>query len=149
MNKDGHLQGAIYFGLLGFFLWFILYSVVFLISTDIDSNHILVLVESRPLDMLIGSALMFPVTKISSALPDIIDPPGGRHRGIGHSRVLLAVLWVIFLVSLYDLVLHPQETSLVLDLSLLRIVSPWLVYFFSLGYISHLIYDAFTPVGLT
>ncbi|MFP4006311.1 MAG: metal-dependent hydrolase [Candidatus Hadarchaeia archaeon] len=69
-------------------------------------------------------------------LPDILDPPfSSRHRFLAHSKLLLCIFLVMWIASLFVLLTDPNSWI-------------WTIYFFLLGYISHLLLDSLTPAGL-
>ncbi|MCK5038023.1 MAG: metal-dependent hydrolase [Thermoplasmata archaeon] len=79
--------------------------------------------------------LYFFITIMGSRMPDWIEPSsrgGYRHRGFFHSRVMLVCLLVVGVVSYF----YAQD--------------PWYhaPFFFVLGYISHLLADSTSKMGL-
>lgn len=78
----------------------------------------------------------FLIGIVSSVLPDILDPPFTyKHRKYAHSVHLLIFLIAVYLFTLY--LIYRQMA-----------IEIWGIHFFCVGYISHLVLDSFTPMGL-
>lgn len=78
----------------------------------------------------------FLVGIVSSVLPDILDPPFTyKHRKYAHSIQLLIFFIAIYLFTFY--LIYRQMA-----------IEIWGIHFFCVGYISHLVLDSFTPMGL-
>ncbi|MFO7992445.1 MAG: metal-dependent hydrolase [Thermoplasmata archaeon] len=81
--------------------------------------------------------LMFLFSIVGALVPDILDPTYTRHhRGFAHSKMILLLLFVFFIITLIYLI---DDFNLGI----------WSLYFFLLGYMSHLLLDSLTPAGLT
>lgn len=81
--------------------------------------------------------LMILFTIFGALIPDILDPAyTPRHRGIAHSKMILLLFLVFFIITLSYL-MNTFNRGI------------WSLYFFLLGYISHLLLDSLTPAGLT
>ncbi|MBR9701874.1 hypothetical protein GOV13_03050 [Candidatus Pacearchaeota archaeon] len=74
------------------------------------------------------SIILLLLGVLSSRLPDILEPPNGRHRKILHSYLVLVIL-VIVIGSIFNSLIIKQDDLLVL------------VFFILLGYTSHLLLD--------
>ncbi len=128
MRKNTHIIGAILFGILGFLL----------IESIRRSALPYIGWSLYPLSTkgYISLMLMIPFSTVGGVLPDIIDPPfTKKHRRFAHSKALLFVLLVLWIISLTALLNRDPLGIIVL-------------YYFVLGYISHLALDSLTPSGL-
>ncbi len=128
MRKNTHIVGAIFFGVLGFLIlesirhWALPYIGWSLYPLSTNGY--------------ISLMLMIPSSFIGGVLPDIIDPPfTKKHRRFAHSKALLFILLILWIISL----------TAILNENSLGVLS---VYYFLLGYISHLSLDSLTPSGL-
>ena len=133
MRRRTHTLGALIFSVIGYSIWHFLRRVFFLPPDPsiISSLTAILSMEVKIFFMMIGSSIL------GGTLPDILDPPfTSRHRSFAHSKILLYLFISIWFASLFILLTSP--TLLI-----------WIVYFFILGYISHLILDSRTPAGLT
>ncbi len=94
----------------------------------------------------ISTAIEYPwlfgivLAALGSVFPDVLEPAyTSNHRGIFHSRGILRLVSVVFIVTaLLTAGMYPLG-----DLSLAYFVSCFL-----LGYVFHLLADATTPRGL-
>ncbi len=132
MRKKSHLIGALCFAILGYFIWHFIRRAFFLPPEPslISTLTSIVSMEISLFFVMVLSSLF------GGTLPDILDPPfTKRHRFFAHSKFLLYVLVIMWVISLFILLKDPN-------------LSVWLVYFFLLGYISHLLLDSLTPAGL-
>jgi len=79
-------------------------------------------------------------TLIGSMMPDIFEPAKtSRHRGLFHSRPVLTLTGVLFLVGAFvSLFLSGPSGSIVI----------YAASCFLVGYASHLLADSLTPAGL-
>lgn len=132
MNKRTHMLGAVIFAILGYAVWHFLRRLFF-----IPPDPSLLSALSSILSMEVKLFFIMILSSIfGGSLPDILDPPFSRHhRAFAHSRILFYILIVIWMITLFTLLNDP---SLII----------WILYFFLLGYISHLALDSRTPAGL-
>lgn len=129
MDRNSHIAGAVLFAFLGTYLLKILQT--FTIPTSPEWLY-LVFFNMDILYLL----LLFMASITGGVLPDILDPPfSSRHREIAHSKILLTIFLILFAITLALLLLNHRLVV-------------WILYFFLLGYISHLFMDSFTPAGL-
>lgn len=128
MRKNTHIVGGILFGFMGL-----------LILESFKRGalpHIGWSLESILHMSFISIFLMAAMSIFGAILPDIIDPPfTAKHRLFAHSKALLFILLVLWAISFISL----------LDRSSLGVLA---IYYFLLGYISHLALDSLTPSGL-
>lgn len=132
MRRRTHTIGALVFGILGHIIWHFLRTVFFLPSDPslVQSLSSLFSMEVKIFLIMILSSLF------GGTLPDILDPPfSSRHRFLAHSKLLLCIFLVMWIASLFVLLTDPNSWI-------------WTIYFFLLGYISHLLLDSLTPAGL-
>ena len=132
MKKKTHMLGAILFAIIGYFIWHFLRRVFYLPpDPSLHSTLTSILYMEVKLFLIMIFSSLF-----GGSLPDILDPPfSKRHRYFAHSKILFYVLIVIWIITSYILLNDPNLTI-------------WILYFFLLGYISHLALDSFTPAGL-
>ncbi len=132
MRRKSHLIGALCFAVLGYFIWYFIRRAFFLPS---DPSLISTLTSIFPMKISLFFVMVFS-SSFGGTLPDILDPPfTSHHRFFAHSKVLLYILMILWAISLFMLLTDPN-------------LWVWLVYFFLLGYISHLFLDSLTPAGL-
>ncbi len=132
MRRKSHLIGAILFAILGYFIWHFIRRAFFLPP---DSSLVSTLTSIFSMEVRLFFLMVFS-SFFGGTLPDILDPPfTSRHRFFAHSKVLLYVFMILWMFSLFRLLTDPSLWI-------------WLVYFFLLGYISHLFLDSLTPAGL-
>ncbi|MFP4050143.1 MAG: metal-dependent hydrolase [Thermoplasmata archaeon] len=80
---------------------------------------------------------MIGFSVLGGILPDILDPPfTKRHRRYAHSKILLIIFLTILLITV--VLIFIKRGNIIL----------WSLYYFLVGYISHLVLDSFTPGGL-
>ncbi|MBS3816125.1 MAG: metal-dependent hydrolase [Candidatus Thermoplasmatota archaeon] len=124
--------GAVFFAVLGYLIWHSLH-VAFLLPPKPSISSTLTSFLSMEVKIFF---VMISASLVGGSIPDILDPPfSRRHRAFAHSKVLLYLFIIIWTVSLFTLLTDP---NLII----------WFVYFFLLGYISHLALDSLTPAGL-
>jgi len=132
MRKKAHLIGAIFFAIIGYFIWHFLRRVFYL-PPDPSLHSTLTSILSMEVKIFF---IMIFSSLFGGSLPDILDPPlTKRHRYFAHSKILFYLLIVVWIITLFALLNDPD-------------LIVWSLYFFLLGYISHLILDSFTPAGL-
>ena len=130
MKKNTHIASAIIFSLIGTIF------IDIILEGNIPNNisYFLNIFFNMPLYVfliMIGSSIA------GGIIPDILDPPFTKgHRRYAHSKALL-LLFIIFLFITIILI-YLRKQNLVL----------WIIYYFLIGYISHLFLDSFTPAGL-
>ncbi|MGM0405173.1 MAG: metal-dependent hydrolase [Thermoplasmatota archaeon] len=128
MRRNTHLIGGILFGLTGYF---ILVSVR--LGTISPYSIFFDLFEES---MMVKTTLLFVFLTSGALIPDKLDPPfSPKHRKFAHSK---AILFLFITITALTLFLLSIQKNLVL----------WSLYFFLLGYISHLALDSLTPGGL-
>ncbi|MBS3789733.1 MAG: hypothetical protein KGY66_02335 [Candidatus Thermoplasmatota archaeon] len=133
MRRNSHILGSIIFAILGYFVWHFLHMSLFLPP---NPSFMSTLTSILSMEVSLFFIMIF-ASLFGGILPDKLDPPfTSRHRFFAHSKILLYVLLIIWIVSLYILL---KDSSLLI----------WSLYFFLLGYISHLVLDSRTPAGLT
>lgn len=130
MKRNTHIIGSIIFALIGT----LLIKIVLSRSIPEDVIEILnIFIKIHPLIFLI----MIVASITGGIMPDILDPPfTKRHRRYAHSKILLLLFLIITLITIVLIFLNRDRLIL------------WLIYYFLIGYISHLILDSFTPAGL-
>ncbi len=110
----------------------IILGLVFLVLTWIGGHHSV-------------GFLCLAFAFFGSLLPDWLDPPGPGnflHRSVGHNFVSLFLFAGVFVMSLVvTYIFDKLDWWLLEDLTLV-------VAAFSAGFLSHLIMDAMTPMGL-
>ncbi len=128
MRRKAHVIGGLFFGLAGYFI---------LVSfQSISIPNYTIFYDLFQGSMIIKTTLLFMFLTIGALIPDKLDPPfSPRHRKFAHSKALLILFIMFTAITLY--ILSTRE-NLVL----------WSLYFFLIGYISHLILDSLTPAGL-
>ena len=132
MRRKTHLIGALCFAILGYFIWHFTRRAFFLPT---EPSVISMLTSIFSMEVSLFFVMVFS-SFFGGTLPDILDPPfTSRHRFFAHSKLLLYILVIIWAVTLFILLTN-------------RNLWIWLVYFFLLGYISHLLLDSLTPAGL-
>jgi len=132
MRRKTHLIGALCFAILGYFIWHFIRRAFFLPP---EPSVISTLTSIFSMEVSLFFVMVFS-SFFGGTLPDILDPPfTSRHRFFAHSKLLLYILVIIWALTLFILL---TDTNLWI----------WLVYFFLLGYISHLLLDSLTPAGL-
>lgn len=132
MRRKTHTIGALIFGVLGYFIWHLIRRVFFL-PPDPSLTSTLTSIFSMEVRIFF---VMISSSFLGGVLPDILDPPfSHRHRFLAHSKILFYLLLIMSIVSLFILLTDP---NLII----------WIIYFFLLGYISHLALDSLTPAGL-
>lgn len=132
MRRRAHTIGALIFGAIGYSIWHFLRSAFFLpVDPSVFSSFTAILnMDLKIFFIFIGSSFL------GATLPDILDPPfSSRHRAFAHSKILLYLFMILWVLSLY-IILTTQTLSM------------WSVYFFLSGYVSHLVLDSMTPAGL-
>ena len=132
MRRKSHLIGALFFAVLGYFIWYFIRRAFF-----IPSNPSLISTLTSIFSMEVSLFFLMVFSSFfGGTLPDFLDPPfSSRHRFIAHSKVLLFILVTMCIISFVLLLTAPSPLL-------------WFVYFFLLGYISHLFLDSLTPAGL-
>ncbi len=132
MKKRTHMIAAVTFAVLGYFIWHFLRRT-FYIPPDPSLHSTLTSILSMEVKLFL---VMIFSSLFGGSLPDILDPPfSKRHRDFAHSKILFYILIVIWAITLFTLLNDPNLIT-------------WILYFFLLGYISHLVLDSFTPAGL-
>ncbi len=128
MNRKAHVIGAVVFGLIG---------LVVLESFELKGFPSLASIVYTILHItLLDLIILIAASIFGGVLPDILDPPfSSRHRKYAHSKFLL-----YFLIFLFILLLFILKTR--------RGTGFEPLYYFILGYISHLVLDSTTPAGL-
>lgn len=128
MRRKAHVMGSILFGLVGFILVESIthsqlpYSGWGLASLTVNSY--------------ISLMFMLIFSPLGGILPDILDPPfTAKHRRFAHSKILLFILFIFWLISLRSVVNNGPIVIM-------------MIYYFLIGYISHLSLDSLTPSGL-
>lgn len=129
MNRKSHIIFSLITALLGLLLMEIIANkkapVINLFGSIFTSYN------------LFDYLLMVLFTIFGALIPDILDPAyTPRHRGIAHSKMILLLFLVFFIITLSYL-MNTFNRGI------------WSLYFFLLGYISHLLLDSLTPAGLT
>ena len=128
MRRNTHFIGGILFGLAGYF-----------ILVSIQSNSISpysIFFDLFEESMMIKTTLLFLFLTLGALIPDKLDPPfSPKHRKFAHSK---AIFFLFIIITALTLFLLSTQENLVL----------WSLYFFLLGYISHLALDSLTPAGL-
>lgn len=130
MKRNAHIIGAIIFAIIGTIL------IKIGLNQSVPNNivnllKILLNMRVYIFLLMIGSSVM------GGIIPDILDPPfTKRHRRYAHSKILLLIF--IILLAITSILILIQNTNLIL----------FVLYYFLIGYISHLILDSFTPAGL-
>lgn len=128
MRRNTHVIGGLFFGLAGYF---ILASIQ---SNSISSYSIFY--ELFQESMVIETTLLFTTLTFGAILPDKLDPPfSPKHRKFAHSK---GILFLFIMITAFTLFLLSTQENLVI----------WSLYFFLIGYISHLALDSLTPAGL-
>lgn len=128
MRRTTHIFGGLFFGLIGYII------LVTIRLNELPSIGYLTGLSDT--FMLFKISLLVSFAVLGASLPDKLDPPfSSKHRRFAHSKILLLFLIVITLFTLY---LLSTEENLGL----------WSLYYFLLGYISHLFLDSLTPAGL-
>ncbi|MFO8108952.1 MAG: metal-dependent hydrolase [Thermoplasmata archaeon] len=128
MRKNVHIIGALCFGIMG---------LVLLGSVKRGAlpyvGWPLIALLHKP---FITIVIMLVMSFFGGIVPDILDPPySPKHRRFAHSKALLAILLVLWGITLIALL---NQSSLGLCA----------IYYMLLGYISHLALDSLTPSGL-
>ncbi len=130
MKRNTHIIGAIVFAVIGTVIIKILLNgaipnnIISLIYILINMNFLLFLL------MIISSL-------IGGIIPDILDPPFTKHhRRYAHSKILLLIFLTLSCITV--ILIYFQRDNFML----------WFIYYFLIGYISHLILDSLTPAGL-
>ena len=130
MKRNAHIIGSILFTILGTI------SIKIVMSQSVPNNFInllKILLNMRVYIFLI----MIGSSVIGGIIPDILDPPfTKRHRRYAHSKILFFIF--IILLGITSILILIQNLNLIL----------WTIYYFLIGYISHLILDSITPAGL-
>lgn len=128
MRRSAHIFGGLLFGLFGYLV------LVTIRSMDIPSLDIFT--DLIGASMFFKTLLLLLFVSLGALLPDKLDPPfSPRHRKFAHSKILLFLFIGMTVITLYLL-------------STDKNIGLWSLYFFLLGYISHLILDSLTPAGL-
>ncbi len=128
MRRNTHILFGLLFGIIGF----VLLKVLRTMNLPSLTGIIYSLLGSSFLTII----LMLGGTVSGAILPDILDPPfSSRHRRFAHSRLLFMILLILWCISLLAILKRTHYGVLFL-------------YYFLLGYISHLSIDATTPYGL-
>lgn len=130
MKRNAHITGSIIFAIIGTIIINIILNgylpnnIIFLFNLFLNMRVYVFLI-------MIGSSVM------GGIIPDILDPPfTKRHRRYAHSKILLLIF--LTLSSITVILIYFQQDNLIL----------WSIYYFLIGYISHLILDSLTPAGL-
>ncbi|MFP3871392.1 MAG: hypothetical protein ACOC55_03340 [Candidatus Natronoplasma sp.] len=132
MKKRAHMIGAIIFAVLAYYMWHFLHRALF-IPPDPSLHSTLTSILSMEVFLFF---IMIFSSMFGGTLPDILDPPfTSHHRAFAHSKALLLVFTLAWLIALYVLLVG-------------RSTMIWGLYFFLSGYISHLLMDSRTPAGL-
>ncbi len=132
MRRKTHLIGAFLFAVLGYFIW---YSIRRAFLFPPGPSLISTLTSVLSMEVKLFFVMVFS-SLFGGTLPDVLDPPFSKHhRFVAHSKILFYLLLITLFYSLYILLTDP---------SLLF----WSIYFFILGYISHLVLDSRTAAGL-
>jgi len=130
MKRNAHIIGSILFAILGTI------SIKIVMSQSVPNNFLnllKILLNMRVYIFLI----MIGSSVFGGLIPDILDPPfTKRHRRYAHSKILFFIF--IILIGITSILISFQSNNLIL----------WSIYYFLIGYISHLILDSFTPAGL-
>jgi len=130
MKRNTHIIGAILFAVIGTVI------IKILLNGTIPNNIIrlfYILLNMRILLLL----LMVISSVIGGIIPDILDPPfTKRHRRYAHSKILLLIFLTLSCITV--VLIYLQRDNFML----------WFIYYFLIGYISHLILDSLTPAGL-
>ncbi len=128
MKRTAHMFGGLSFGFLG-------YLILVLVRTY-EFPSLQIFTDLLTPSMLFKTLLLLMFVSFGALLPDKLDPPfSPRHRKFAHSKILLFLFIVLTLITLY--LLSTDEN-----------LGLWSLYYFLLGYISHLVLDSFTPAGL-
>ncbi len=132
MKKKAHMIGAVIFAVSGYYIWHFLHRAFF-IPPDPSLRATLTSILSMEVLLFF---IMILFSMIGGTLPDILDPPfTRRHRYLAHSKALLFLFTLAWSITLYFLLVDRSTVT-------------WIIYFFLLGYISHLVLDSLTPAGL-
>ncbi len=127
MRRNTHIIGAMFFGVMAFFLLESLRRMV------LPSPYWIL---PRSLSHVGHLFILFIASSIGGILPDILDPTyTSRHRRFAHSRVLFVIMIIVVVITILFLMA-------VVKLELL------FLYYFVWGYVSHLFLDSTTPFGL-
>ncbi|MEF8874827.1 MAG: hypothetical protein V5A88_09210 [Candidatus Thermoplasmatota archaeon] len=126
------MVGAVIFAFLGYFIWHFLHRTFFIPP---EPSFRSTLTSILSMEVMLFFIMIFS-SIFGGSLPDILDPPfTSHHRAFAHSRMLFYILIIIWIVTLFSLL---TDSNLFI----------WILYFFLLGYISHLVLDSRTPAGL-
>ncbi len=130
MKRNAHIAGSIIFALIGTIL------IKIFLKQSVPSNFtnlLKILLNMRVYIFLI----MIGSSVFGGLIPDILDPPfTKKHRRYAHSKILFFIF--VILLGITSILILIQNNNLIL----------WTIYYFLLGYISHLILDSLTPAGL-
>lgn len=130
MKRNTHIAASIIFAIFGNILINIILNGT---VPDNITNFIYFFLNMRVYTFLI----MIGFSVLGGILPDILDPPfTKRHRRYAHSKILLIIFLTILLITV--VLIFIKRGNIIL----------WSLYYFLVGYISHLVLDSFTPGGL-
>lgn len=128
MKRNAHMFGGLFFGFLGYF--------ILILARTNELPSLQIFTDLLTSSMLFKTLLLLMFVSLGALLPDKLDPPfSPRHRRFAHSKILLFLFIGMTVVTL--LLLSTDEN-----------LGLWSLYYFLLGYISHLVLDSFTPAGL-
>ncbi|MFP4006371.1 MAG: metal-dependent hydrolase [Candidatus Hadarchaeia archaeon] len=130
MKRNTHIAASIIFAIFGTILINILLNGTL---PDSITNFIYFFLNMRVYIFLI----MIVFSVLGGILPDILDPPfTKKHRRYAHSKILLVIFSTLLLFTVVLIFIKREKIIL------------WPIYYFLIGYISHLVLDSFTPAGL-
>ena len=130
MKRNAHITASIIFAIIGTIIINIILHG-YLPDNIISIFNLFLNMRVYVFLIMIGSSV------IGGIIPDILDPPFTKHhRRYAHSKILLLIFLKLSCITV--VLIYLQRDNLIL----------WSIYYFLIGYISHLILDSLTPAGL-